>query len=84
MAEVAAPEVGADGEGHARQRPGPDLDRVDPRHLENHRVTVELRHRTALDGKVQRLYEAWGYRAFTTRQPSPHSPRLTAMIRPTH
>ncbi|MEU8926162.1 hypothetical protein AB0D10_35405 [Kitasatospora sp. NPDC048545] len=36
------------------------------------------------DGKVQRLYEAWGYRAFTTRQPSPHSPRLTAVIRPTH
>ncbi|MFD8783522.1 hypothetical protein [Kitasatospora sp. NPDC059599] len=47
-------------------------------------MTVELRHRTALDGKVQRLYEAWGYRAFTTQQPSPHSPRLTAMIRPTH
>ncbi|MFD8783527.1 GNAT family N-acetyltransferase [Kitasatospora sp. NPDC059599] len=46
------------------------------------RVTL-LVNPLAGDGKVQRLYEAWGYRAFNTQQPSPHSPRLTAMIRPT-
>ncbi|MGW8954750.1 GNAT family N-acetyltransferase [Streptomyces sp. NPDC055709] len=34
------------------------------------------------DGKVQRLYESWGYRSVGTSQPSPHSPVLTAMIRP--
>jgi GNAT superfamily N-acetyltransferase len=34
------------------------------------------------DGKVQRLYEAWGYIAFNSQQPSPESPKLTAMIRP--
>ncbi|MFJ9444466.1 hypothetical protein ACIRRH_21685 [Kitasatospora sp. NPDC101235] len=35
------------------------------------------------DGKVQRLYETWGYQAFNAQQPSPDSPQLTAMIRPT-
>ncbi|MGW1887773.1 GNAT family N-acetyltransferase [Streptomyces sp. NPDC001970] len=34
------------------------------------------------DGKVQRLYESWGYRSIGTSQPSPHSPVLTAMARP--
>ncbi|MGW3076487.1 GNAT family N-acetyltransferase [Kitasatospora sp. NPDC001132] len=34
------------------------------------------------DGKVQRVYEAWGYRAFNTQQPTPDSPRLTVMLRP--
>ncbi|MGW1174821.1 GNAT family N-acetyltransferase [Kitasatospora sp. NPDC002543] len=45
------------------------------------RVTL-LVNPLAGDGKVQRLYEAWGYQAFNARQPSPDSPRLTAMIRP--
>ncbi|WP_259316308.1 GNAT family N-acetyltransferase [Kitasatospora xanthocidica] len=47
------------------------------------RVTL-LVNPLAGDGKVQRLYEAWGYQAFNAQQPSPDSPRLTAMIRPTH
>lgn len=34
------------------------------------------------DGKVQALYETWGYRAFNAQQPSPDSPHLVAMIRP--
>ncbi|MEY9887685.1 GNAT superfamily N-acetyltransferase [Catenulispora sp. MAP5-51] len=34
------------------------------------------------DGKVQGLYEAWGYTAFNSQQPSPGSPKLVAMIRP--
>ena len=34
------------------------------------------------DGKVQRLYEAWGYTVFNSQQPSPESPKLVAMIRP--
>lgn len=34
------------------------------------------------DGKVQRLYETWGYTAFNSQQPGPESPKLTAMIRP--
>lgn len=34
------------------------------------------------DGKVQHLYETWGYTAFNNQQPSPESPKLTAMIRP--
>ncbi len=35
------------------------------------------------DGKVQRLYESWGYHPISTQQPSPESPKLTAMIRST-
>ncbi|MFE6050535.1 GNAT family N-acetyltransferase [Kitasatospora sp. NPDC056446] len=35
------------------------------------------------DGKVQHLYETWDYQAFNAQQPTPDSPRLTAMIRPT-
>ncbi|WP_328982463.1 GNAT family N-acetyltransferase [Streptomyces mirabilis] len=35
------------------------------------------------DGKVQRLYESWGYWSIGTSQPSPESPVLTVMIRPT-
>jgi GNAT superfamily N-acetyltransferase len=34
------------------------------------------------DGKVERLYEAWGYTAFNSQQPNPESPKLVAMIRP--
>lgn len=45
------------------------------------RVTL-LVNPLAGDGKVQRLYETWGYQAFNAQQPSPESPRLTAMIRP--
>jgi hypothetical protein len=33
------------------------------------------------DGKVQALYESWGYRAVNSQQPSPESPRLVAMMR---
>ncbi|MFF2744815.1 GNAT family N-acetyltransferase [Kitasatospora sp. NPDC058048] len=47
------------------------------------RVTL-LVNPLAGDGKVQRLYETWGYQAFNAQQPSPESPRLTAMIRPIH
>ncbi|MEV6248611.1 GNAT family N-acetyltransferase [Streptomyces sp. NPDC051742] len=34
------------------------------------------------DGKVQRVYESWGYAVIGTSRPSPDSPLLTAMIRP--
>ncbi|GAA1165311.1 GNAT superfamily N-acetyltransferase [Kitasatospora gansuensis] len=34
------------------------------------------------DGKVLRLYEAWGYQAFNVQQSSADSPRLIAMVRP--
>ncbi|MGP8301661.1 GNAT family N-acetyltransferase [Streptomyces inhibens] len=33
------------------------------------------------DGKVQRLYETWGYKGIGQSQPSPDSPVLKAMIR---
>ncbi|MYY10133.1 GNAT family N-acetyltransferase [Streptomyces sp. SID4919] len=33
------------------------------------------------NGKVQALYEAWGYEAVSTQQPSPDGPVLTAMLR---
>ncbi|MFI5807275.1 GNAT family N-acetyltransferase [Streptomyces sp. NPDC051561] len=33
------------------------------------------------EGKVQALYESWGYRKFSQQQPSPDSPVLVAMIR---
>jgi GNAT superfamily N-acetyltransferase len=46
------------------------------------RVTL-LVNPLAGDGKVQALYEAWGYAAFNQQQPSPDSPTLTAMIRDT-
>ncbi|MEU9121820.1 GNAT family N-acetyltransferase [Streptomyces sp. NPDC048506] len=36
------------------------------------------------DGKVQRLYEAWGYQGIGRSQPSPASPVLMAMIRAVH
>ncbi|CAM5516019.1 hypothetical protein STENM223S_03195 [Streptomyces tendae] len=35
------------------------------------------------EGKVQKLYESWGYWGIGISHPSPHSPILTAMIRPT-
>lgn len=33
------------------------------------------------DGKVQAIYERWGYHQIGDVQPSPDSPRLTAMLR---
>ncbi|WP_086822783.1 GNAT family N-acetyltransferase [Streptomyces sp. NRRL B-24572] len=33
------------------------------------------------DGKVQRVYESWGYEVIGTSRPSPESPVLAAMIR---
>ncbi|MEU9035275.1 GNAT family N-acetyltransferase [Streptomyces sp. NPDC048352] len=33
------------------------------------------------DGKVQRVYESWGYEAIGPVQPAPDSPVLTAMVR---
>lgn len=44
------------------------------------RVTL-LVNPLAGDGKVQAVYEAWGYTVFNRQQPSPDSPALTAMIR---
>ncbi|MER7912174.1 GNAT family N-acetyltransferase [Streptomyces sp. NPDC096068] len=38
---------------------------------------------SAGDGKVRRVYESWGYETIGTSRPSPESPVLTAMIRPT-
>jgi hypothetical protein len=35
------------------------------------------------EGKVQRLYESWGYGSIGTSQPSLEFPVLTVMIRPT-
>lgn len=35
------------------------------------------------DGKVHALYQSWGYHDLGHSQPSPASPRLTVMIRPT-
>ncbi|MQS11827.1 GNAT family N-acetyltransferase [Streptomyces kaniharaensis] len=46
---------------------------------ENH-VTL-LANPLAGDGKVEALYESWGYETFNSQQPSPESPRLIAMIR---
>lgn len=34
------------------------------------------------DGRVQRVYESWGYQVIGTSRPSPESPLLAAMIRP--
>ncbi|GHF81897.1 hypothetical protein GCM10018790_69460 [Kitasatospora xanthocidica] len=34
------------------------------------------------DGKVRRLYEAWGYREFNAQDATAQSPRLAVMIRP--
>jgi hypothetical protein len=36
------------------------------------------------NGKVQAVYESWGYQQISTQQPSPESPLLHAMIRRTH
>ncbi|MDK0519578.1 GNAT family N-acetyltransferase [Streptomyces sp. ML-6] len=41
-------------------------------------------NKLAGDGAVHRLYESWGYRDLGQSQPSPASPVLTVMIRPTH
>jgi hypothetical protein len=36
------------------------------------------------NGKVQALYERWGYQEISTQQPSPDGPVLTAMLRAIH
>ncbi|MFH8573052.1 GNAT family N-acetyltransferase [Streptomyces sp. NPDC017993] len=36
---------------------------------------------TAGEGKVQRLYETWGYQTLSSQTPSPGSPPLAAMLR---
>ncbi|QKW24031.1 GNAT family N-acetyltransferase [Kitasatospora sp. NA04385] len=36
------------------------------------------------DGRVQRLYEGWGYRPFNSQRATGVSPRLVAMARPIH
>lgn len=48
-------------------------------HRTEDRVTL-LVNPLAGGGKVQALYEAWGYRVINSQQPSPDSPRLTAML----
>ncbi|MER8100337.1 GNAT family N-acetyltransferase [Kitasatospora sp. NPDC094016] len=50
-------------------------------HRTEDRVTLMV-NPLAGEGKVQALYESWGYQAINSQQPSPDSPRLTAMIRP--
>ncbi|MFG2692041.1 GNAT family N-acetyltransferase [Kitasatospora sp. NPDC051984] len=50
-------------------------------HRAEDRVTLMV-NPLAGDGKVQALYESWGYQAINSQQPSPDSPRLTAMVRP--
>jgi hypothetical protein len=45
------------------------------------RVTL-LVNPLAGDGRVQALYESWGYEPFNEQQPSPDAPRLVAMMRP--
>ncbi|WP_425557721.1 GNAT family N-acetyltransferase [Kitasatospora cystarginea] len=49
-------------------------------HRTEDRVTLMV-NPLAGDGKVQALYESWGYQPVNSQQPSPDSPRLTAMIR---
>nr|WP_184946853.1 GNAT family N-acetyltransferase [Kitasatospora kifunensis] len=49
-------------------------------HRTEDRVTLMV-NPLAGDGKVQALYESWGYQAINSQQPSPDSPRLTAMVR---
>ncbi|GAA1941652.1 GNAT family N-acetyltransferase [Kitasatospora viridis] len=44
------------------------------------RVTLMV-NPLAGEGKVQGVYESWGYRAINSQQPSPESPRLVAMVR---
>lgn len=45
------------------------------------RVTL-LVNPKAGDGKVQAVYEAWGYEQIGEQQPFPDSPRFAAMMRP--
>jgi GNAT superfamily N-acetyltransferase len=52
-------------------------------HRTEDRVTL-LVNPAAGNGKVQALYESWGYTAINSQQLSPDSPRLTAMARPRH
>lgn len=44
------------------------------------RVTLMV-NPLAGDGKVQAVYESWGYQAVNSQQPTPDSPRLAAMVR---
>ncbi|MFD7644367.1 GNAT family N-acetyltransferase [Kitasatospora sp. NPDC059795] len=50
-------------------------------HRAENRVTLMV-NPLAGEGKVQALYTSWGYQAINSQQPSPDSPRLTAMMRP--
>ncbi|WP_424710473.1 GNAT family N-acetyltransferase [Kitasatospora acidiphila] len=49
-------------------------------HRTEERVTL-LVNPLAGDGKVQALYESWGYVSINAQQPAPESPRLIAMVR---
>ncbi|MEE4495123.1 GNAT family N-acetyltransferase [Streptomyces sp. BE230] len=47
------------------------------------RYVTLMVNEAADDGKVQALYQTWGYMTIGYSQPSPASPRLAVMIRPT-
>ncbi|WP_432013658.1 N-acetyltransferase [Streptomyces cucumeris] len=47
------------------------------------RVTLLVNPETA-DGRLQAVYESWGYRQIATQQPFPDSPVFAAMLRPLH
>ncbi|MFF2194537.1 GNAT family N-acetyltransferase [Streptomyces sp. NPDC058157] len=47
----------------------------------NERYVSLMVNPAAGEGKVQRVYESWGYLAIGAVQPSPDSPVLTAMVR---
>ncbi|GAA2830661.1 hypothetical protein GCM10010441_63990 [Kitasatospora paracochleata] len=49
-------------------------------HRTEDRVTLMV-NPLAGDGKVQAVYESWGYRAINSQPPSPDSPRLAVMVR---
>ncbi|MFI5529365.1 GNAT family N-acetyltransferase [Kitasatospora sp. NPDC051853] len=46
------------------------------------RVTLMV-NPLAGEGRVQRLYESWGYREFNSQPATADSPRLAVMVRPT-
>ncbi|MFE0460006.1 GNAT family N-acetyltransferase [Kitasatospora sp. NPDC058965] len=50
-------------------------------HRAEDRVTLMV-NPLAGDGKVQALYESWGYHAFNSQEPTADSPRLVVMVRP--
>ncbi|HEY9327168.1 MAG TPA: GNAT family N-acetyltransferase [Streptomyces sp.] len=47
------------------------------------RYVTLMVNEAAGEGKVHALYQTWGYEGIGYSQPSPASPRLTVMIRPT-